>query len=220
MSDEEDDDQKIITIGFNKLNSRGGSRGSSRAKGLRPIDEYQKTHPSLQDRISENVELFESKIENFDPIADKDYADISVGTFIRYITFDKHQQPKLRLGGYLVNNKAPQYWVLRSGSRGKKHITWSVNLQAKPANIFFKRKGVPTKSEEQIHAREAYEALSSGKYHLVPRETLQQLMGGGTGATAGTKGTKGTKGTGKFNLINDEDEEQKVNVKVNFIDEE
>lgn len=214
MSDEEDDDQKIITIGLNKLNSRGnGGRG---AKGLRPIDEYQKTHPSLQDRISENVELFESKIENFDPIGDKDYADISVGTFIRYITFDKHRQPKLRLGGYLVNNKAPQYWVLRSGSRGKKHITWSVNLQAKPANIFFKRKGVPTKSEEQIHAREAYEALSSGKYHLVPRETLQQLMG--------TRGTKGTEGTGKFNLVNDNEDndsdDEKVNVKVNFIDEE
>ena len=208
MSDaSEDDDQKIITIGLKKLMNNGYRT----AGGLRPVDEYRKTHPSLQDRISEDVQLFESKIQNFDPIGDKDYADISVGTFIRYVTYDKHQQPKLRLGGFLVNNHAPQYWVLRSGSRGKKHITWSVNLQAKPANIFFKRKGVPTKTEEEIHAREAYEALSSGKYHLVPRETLHLLMGGGTGET----------GTGKFNLLEsddgyEEEEPIKPKVKVNF----
>lgn len=216
MSDT-DDDHKIITIGLKKLMNHSNGGTGRNTRGLRPVDEYRKTHPSLQDRISEDVQLFESKIQNFDPIADKDYADISTGTFIRYVTYDKHQHPKLRLGGFLVNNCAPQYWVLRSGSRGKKHITWSVNLQAKPANIFFKRKGVPTKTEEEVHAREAYEALSSGKYHLIPRETLQQLMGGGTGATAGT---------GKFNLVDGEadefeddefeDEAPKPKVKVNF----
>jgi hypothetical protein len=195
MSDD-DDEFKIISIGLNKLFNRGGGSGYARGpKGLKPVDEFQKTHPSLQDKISNDVKLFHAKIDNFEAIAEKDYADISLGTFIRYVTYDKDGHPKLRLGGFLVNNKAPQYWVLRSGSRGKKHITWSVNLQATPRNLMLKRKGVPTKSEEDVHAREALEALSSGKYHLVPRSLLQELTGG-------TNGTN----TGKFNLVDDYDE--------------
>lgn len=214
MSDD-DDEFKIISIGLNKLFNRGGGSGHTRRpKGLKPVDEFQKTHPSLQDKISNDVKLFHAKIDNFDAIAEKDYADISLGTFIRYVTYDKDGHPKLRLGGFLVNNKAPQYWVLRSGSRGKKHITWSVNLQATPRNLMLKRKGVPTKSEEDVHAREALEALSSGKYHLVPRSLLQEL-------TSGTNGTNGTH-TGKFNLVDDydegvEDEDEEVD-EINKVD--
>jgi hypothetical protein len=135
--------------------------------------------------ISNDREMMISKLHNFERIDEKAYSDIDTGTYIRYITFDKPTDPrrpgamKLRLGGVLVVNRAPDYWVLRSGSKGKSHITWSVPLKCDPKkspqpNVYFKRKGMPLKSEKQQHSGEALTILTSGKYKLVPIETINE----------------------------------------------
>ena len=181
-----DDDNRVITI---------KTRPTARQTGTRkvPHKEYCKTAPSMQDLLSMDRELMISKLNNFQQISEGTYHDIDVGTFIRYLTFDRYSNMKLRLGGILVVNHAPDYWVLRSGAKGKSHITWSVPLKCIPkrsprANVYFMRKGTPLKSEKQLHGPDALTILTSGTHKLVPIAMIEECHRRGIDLTGTVEG--------------------------------
>lgn len=148
-------------------------------------DTYTKTGPSAQDIISANSTLFAKKLENFDLIPEEHYSDIDLGTFIRYIIFDEDGVPKIRLGGFLVVNNAPDYFVLRSA--GLKRLTWSVNLKSthplRKANKLYMKKGtrrISQKPGDAIVAEKLLQAVLSGRYKLVETSLLSEMENDGT----------------------------------------
>lgn len=166
MSDEEDNNQRIITI-----------RAKPKPSKPIPKKDWCKTEASMQDRISMDKFLINDKLKNFDVISALQYSDIDIGTFIRYVTFDRYGNRKLRLGGFLICNNAPDYWVLRSGAKGKHSVTWSVNLKCDPKkaplpNVYYKKKGMPLKSEKQQFKEEAFQAITTGGFRLVHKSLL------------------------------------------------
>ena len=169
---ETDDEDKIITFrtrGNPKIDNKSGYRG------------WVKTAESKQDRISANPEQVREKLTDFVLISVEEYPLVDTGTFIRYIRYSEKNEPKLRLGGYLIKNGAPEFWVLKSGGKGRKPVTWSVPLKGtaeRTASEYYCKKGIiHSKDERTRYGGEVYEALKSGRYMLVETDTLEGLLG-------------------------------------------
>lgn len=143
-------------------------------------EKWVKTKPSKQDRISADPVLVRHELRDYQLISPQEYTRITPGTYIRYIRYDQHNKPKLRLGGYLIKNGSPDYWVLRSG-RGKRRVSWSVplkgdSLRGRLANQYYRKKGV-FPDEKVKYGTEVFEALASGRFMLIPTEVLEELTG-------------------------------------------
>lgn len=143
---------------------------------------WSKDGPSVQDRLNENPELISERLLDFERIPQEKYKDIETGTFIRYLSYrNASTEPKLRLGGYLIKNGYPDYWVLKSGGRGRRATTWSVPLKGNPqkgipANEYFMRRGIlHTRDERMRYGAEVYDALKSGRYMLIETDRLEGL---------------------------------------------
>ena len=163
-------DDDVITIGLKK-------------KSYNQTKKWAKSEPSLQDKISENIDNIKKALKEYEPIPITDYKNIPTGTFIRYLHFDKKKNsPLIRLGGYMIKNCYPDYWVLKcGGAKGKKKVmTWSVPLQKTEkqsrANIYFKKKGT-TREDRIKYGAEIYDSIQSGKYTLIETKKLEELLG-------------------------------------------
>ena len=91
------------------------------------IKDYVKPPVTQQDIISGDIELLKKKLEGYMQLHPDNYEDVETGLWVKYVT----NEGKYRCGGILKNNKAPDYFVLKSPYN---NISWCVNLQK---NIFF-----------------------------------------------------------------------------------
>lgn len=175
-----DDDSEVIRIIPIRDHREKPQRDTRRDR--EEVKKYRKAAPSKQDIISRDPEQVDAKLANFERISEDQYADVETGTFIRYKKFSANgKTAQIRLGGYVIKNSAPDYWVLRSGSKGKQ-VTWSVPLKCVPSqsckpNVYYKKAGLPSKSERERNGAEALEALQSGRYRLIEVEKLNALTG-------------------------------------------
>jgi hypothetical protein len=183
---------KVITI-RSRAGGGGDQRRSRRRQQQRRGDDeeeekpdyngWKKTRPSKQDEINAHPEQIKEKLFDFERVPEEKYETVEEGTFIRYIRYDKNNRPQLRLGGYMIKNGYPDYWVLKAGSRGRRPITWSVPLKGDPekgipANEYYTKKGLLHNREDRTrYALEVYDALKSGRYMLIPTQTLETLTG-------------------------------------------
>ena len=71
---------------------------------------YVKPKVTTQDIISNDMNMFKEKLEGCVQIHKDNYEDIDTGIWLKYITSDN----KYRSGGILINNKFPQYFVLKN----------------------------------------------------------------------------------------------------------
>ena len=179
--EEEEEDIDIIRIPVRHHPTNGGAARQQR--GGKYGDGWVKEKPSKQDRISADPILLREELREYQLIKPEEYQRITPGTFVRYIRYDTQNNPKLRLGGYLIKNGYPDYWVLRSG-RGQKRVSWSVPLKGdvtrgRLANQYYRKQGVMP-DEKTKYGVEVFEALASGRYMLVPTEVLEELTGDDT----------------------------------------
>lgn len=157
-----------------------GKRIDPNAKGERQKDGYVKTGKSKQDLANEKPETINAMLHNYKKIPPEKWSKIRSGTFIRYVGYDKDNTPRLRYGGLVAKNGHPVYLVLRSGKRGRKNVSWSVQLAPKgkrPPDLYMKANRIHTLDEKLRHGVEVYHALNSGKYMLIETETLEHLTG-------------------------------------------
>jgi len=219
MSEFEEDDNKVITI-----RPRNNRRNNQSSRQDKAYGGWVKTKPSKQDQL--NPEQIKEKLFDYERISSDKYESMDTGTFIRYIRYDKNNRPRLRLGGYLIKNAAPDYWILKAGSKGRRPITWSVPLKGNtekgiPANEYYVKKGILNNKDERMrYGLEVYEALKSGRYMLVPTDTLEMLTGQILPGRAEPKRKKRS----RYELEdheNDEetDDRERQHIKVRFQDE-
>ncbi len=165
-----DTDNEIITI-----KTGGGQRTKNTTK-----TPWVKHGKSKQDQISSDPALMQEKLDGFEQILPHEYVIMENGTFIRYVCY-ANGKPQLRLGGYLIKNSAPDFWILKSGGHAGRSVTWSVALKpvkGKPANVYYRRKGVRYGKEEKIrYGAEVFESLESGKYILVATDRFETIVG-------------------------------------------
>ena len=94
---------------------------SKKVRNRKKKQRYVKKGPSKQDLISKDINKMYELVKNYVPIPKRNYKDIMVGTWIRYIS----HEGKFRYGGLLVFNGAPKYFTLICFPA---RITWYVNL--------------------------------------------------------------------------------------------
>lgn len=138
---------------------------------------WQKTQPSKQDLINKDINQIKNKLSDYQLIPQHKYESIEIGTYIRYVRFVGNK-PEIRLGGILIKNGYPNYWVLKNAKKGSS-IKWSVQLKPKrnqfPNKYFAKKDSLNSREEKTKFGREVYDALKNGKYMLVPTKTLELL---------------------------------------------
>lgn len=222
-----DDDEellKVITIRARGIQQRRddakrGNNDGKRGNNDSNDSKWKKTEPSKQDLINAEPDMMKQKLLEFERISAAKYAEIDIGTFIRYIRYDKDSVPQLRLGGYLIKNSAPDYWVLKSGGRGRRPVTWSVPLRgssspvnpAIPANEYYMKRGVFNSRDERTrYGVEVYEALESGKMMLIETGKLEAL----TGQLLPGRAEQRRKRATKFQLQETEESEEEDEVEV------
>lgn len=169
---------------------------------------------SKQDYINDNPEEIQKQLENFEQILPEEYPKMENGTFIRYITYAKDNRPQLRLGGFLIKNGAPDYWVLKTGKNNtKRYVSWSVPLTTPPGNkrpnVYYRRKGVLYSKEEKIRfGASVFEALESGRYTMVETGKFEGILGhelpGRSAQPLASKTT--TKHSKRFELVDDDND--------------
>jgi hypothetical protein len=180
-SDSSEEAERVITI--RSRGTVGRPQTQVQPQTTSASDGWVKTRPSKQDEINAHPERIKEKLFDFERIPPEKYEKIEDGTYIRYIKYDKHNRPQLRLGGYLIKNGYPDYWVLKAGSKGRRPITWSVPLKGNPkegipANQYYSKKGLLHSREDRTrYGVEVYDALKSGRYMLVPTDVLEGLTG-------------------------------------------
>ena len=171
MSSEDDD---VITIMRKKPNQI--------EEGAVSRDGFVKTCASKQDDINSDPNQIQTLLADYEQILPSEYSKMENGTFIRYMKYDNKSKPQIRLGGYLIKNGAPAYWVLKAGSKGRRAITWSVPL-TKPQgatlpNVYYRKKGVLHGKEDKIrYGADVYECLESGRYTLIQTDVLENIVG-------------------------------------------
>lgn len=175
-----EDIDRVITI-----NLRDGPKRTTKKK-KKKAEEYQREGPTTQDRLSANPLLMQDKLRHFEKIEPSQYADVEPGTFIRYLVHKAIRSPngkarhntKIRMGGYVIVNSYPDYWVLQSKGSTGKSVTWSVPLKARAGlipNDYFRRKGVLIKSEKMRRAEAAYDSIMRREVDLVEPQVLTRL---------------------------------------------
>jgi hypothetical protein len=171
MSSEDDD---VITIMRKKPNQI--------EEGTVSRDGFVKTCASKQDDINSDPTQIQTLLADYEQILPNEYNKMENGTFIRYIKYDSKSKPQIRLGGFLIKNGAPDYWVLKAGSKGRRAITWSVPLTktqgATQPNVYYRKKGVLHGKEDKIrYGADVYECLESGRYTLIQTDVLENIVG-------------------------------------------
>ncbi len=192
---------KYIRLGgdgdVNKNTYYGGGSGSG-SNGKR------KTVETKQDVISKDPKLMKSKFKGFSLIKPEQYKYVNEGTFIRYLKDGKI----FRFGGYLKNNKWPDYWVLQNKTRGDQIASWCVPLKGK--NIYASRDNDRSQDDVETKAmKETFYKLKSGEYKLVPTAS----------AKGKTKQRKSTTTTTSAAAAADHENSKSVPVKILFVGE-
>ena len=113
--------------------------------------DYQRPEVTQQDIISNNIQDMKEKLKDFVQIHPENYIDLDIGTWIKYLS----HEGKYRSGGVLINNKAPNYVILKNPYT--KH-SWSVNCDT---NVFF-IKDLSNKREEMIEKNNLYRLYLAG----------------------------------------------------------
>jgi hypothetical protein len=206
------DDDEVITIRYKKSAPPQNNEKLTKAQNG---DGFVKTHASKQDDISSDPQQIKDFLSDFEQIKNEEYAKVEIGTFIRYIRYDpKTKKPQIRLGGYLIKNATPKYWVLKSGSKGKKAVSWSVPLitakQGYIPNVYYRKKGLLPKDDKLLYGAEVYESLESGRFKLVSVEEIEKMTGQPVPGKTTVKQSS-TRRPRLTQLINDdEDEEDRI----------
>ena len=112
---------------------------------------YVKPKVTTQHIISNDMNMFKEKLEGCVQIHKDNYEDIDTGIWLKYITSDN----KYRSGGILINNKFPQYFVLKNPYN---NLSWCADLTK---NIFFMKKTSILK-EKMIEKNNLYELYKAG----------------------------------------------------------
>ena len=222
---ESNEEEKVITIRPRHTRGEGGRHRQQRytSNGRKSYKGWIKTAPSKQDEINTHPEQIKQKLLEYERIPPSKYDKIDTGTFIRYVRYDKNNRPQLRLGGYLIKNSAPDFWVLKADSRGRRLVTWSVPLKGneKAGNEYYMKRGILHSKEDRTrYGIEVYDALKSGRYMLVPTETLEAMTGQLLPGRAQPR--RAAKTRARFELedsSNSIDEEEHIRIRARFRDD-
>ena len=125
---------------------------------------YKRPKVTIHDEISSDINLIKKKLEGYVQIHPDNFKDIDTGIWIKYITSDN----KYRSGGVLINNKAPDYFVLKNNY---KNLSWSVTL--KDTLVFMKDVG---KFREKMIERNNLYRLYEADYIKILEEPDQELV--------------------------------------------
>lgn len=184
--DSDDEPRRVITIRPRQTASRRNAK--TKSKETVPVADYKKEQPSVQDKISANPVLLEKTLQGYERILPSEYAKMENGTFIRYVVHGDRGERKIRLGGYLIKNGFPDYWVLKSGSGKRKAVTWSVPLKAVPRgssttsttkpNDYYRRENVLYAKDDKVrYGAQVFDKITSGEYTLIRRDLLENIAG-------------------------------------------
>ena len=133
---------------------------------LKDISDYVRPKETIQDKISNNPEELNKKMEGYIQIYPENYKDIECGVWVKYITEDK----KYRSGGILKMNRAPDYFVLKNSFN---NISWTVNLDK---NIIF-IKGTSNKLEKMVIKNNLYKLYMAGLISINDNDAAEELLG-------------------------------------------
>ena len=133
---------------------------------LKDISDYVRPKETIQDKISNNPEELNKKMEGYIQIYPENYKDIECGIWVKYITEDK----KYRSGGLLKLNRAPDYFVLKNSFN---NLSWTVNLEK---NKFF-IKGTSSKLEKMVIKNNLYKLYMAGLISIKDNDAAEELLG-------------------------------------------
>ena len=133
---------------------------------LKDISDYVRPKETIQDKISNNPEELNKKMEGYIQIYPENYKDIECGIWVKYLTEDK----KYRSGGLLKLNRAPEYFVLKNSFN---NISWTVNLDK---NIIF-IKGTSSKLEKMVIKNNLYKLYMAGLISINDNDAAEELLG-------------------------------------------
>ena len=132
---------------------------------LKDISDYVRPKETIQDKISNNPEELNKKMEGYIQIYPENYKDIECGIWVKYITEDK----KYRSGGLLKLNRAPDYFVLKNSFN---NLSWTVNLEKN--KIFIK--GTSSKLEKMVIKNNLYKLYMSGLISIKDNDAAEELL--------------------------------------------
>jgi hypothetical protein len=116
-----------------------------------PKNDYVRPEVTKQDLISNNIEDMKEKLKDFIQIHPENYIDLDIGTWIKYVS----HEGKYRTGGVLINNKAPEYLVLKNPYT---KVSWCVSCDR---NVLF-IKDLSNKREAMIEKNNLYRLYLAG----------------------------------------------------------
>ena len=132
---------------------------------LKDISDYVRPKETIQDKISNNPEELNKKMEGYIQIYPENYKDIECGIWVKYITEDK----KYRSGGLLKLNRAPDYFVLKNSFN---NLSWTVNLEKN--KIFIK--GTSSKLEKMVIKNNLYKLYMAGLISIKDNDAAEELL--------------------------------------------
>lgn len=217
MRSDDDDDERCITIltGARRPDRQAEGRQQRKRQNKDRVshDRYVKEGPSLQDKISANPSLMDAKLADYELILPEEYPKMENGTYIRYVKTERNGKRKLCLGGVLIKNNYPDYWVLKSKG-GRRSVTWSVQLKPTrgcPANEYYRRKGVLYAKEDKIkYGAQVFDQVTSGKYCLVRTDYLANIAGHSIPQVLKPPKQESRSGGGRTKLIMESDHSEDV----------
>ena len=136
------------TFNFNKLNSINISEDT----------DYKRPKKTITD-VLQNYDDVKEKLENYEEVNEEDINFLTIGTHLRYITYDiKNNTELFRCGGNL-KKIGDEYVVLV----GKKRLSFSVRRYSKDKNDniihvtrFFRKNNTESNSESNSGSKEEY----------------------------------------------------------------
>lgn len=122
---------------------------------------------TMQDIISNNIELLNEKMRDFVEIHPDNYEDINRGIWIKYITHEN----KYRSGGIVLCNKAPHYLYIYNP---KSKFKWNVNLKN---NKIFIKDEYGNKVQEMIEKNNLYKLYKAGYVKILDEPDPDLIQG-------------------------------------------
>ena len=126
--------------------------------------EYIRPKMTQQDIISKNPEIVKEKLKGFIKIFPQHYGEISCGSWIKYITSDN----KYRSGGILKQNRAPDYFILKSPYNNK---SWSVSLDKNEIYLKTTQNGF----DKQIEKNNLYKLYEAGLVQISDNVSPEEI---------------------------------------------
>ena len=125
---------------------------------------YIRPEITQQDLISQNPEVVKEKLKGFIMIFPQHYCEISCGSWIKYIT----NEGKYRSGGILKQNKAPDYFILKSPYNNK---SWSVSLEKNEIYLKTTQNGF----DKQIEKNNLYKLYEAGLVQITDNVSPEEI---------------------------------------------